>query len=225
MEVNTLNACSFLQPLIVNKYEQINSKYDYNFDNNILNMFNYSLKMYTNFINDNNYNPSIIEDAIFKYYMSEKIIEKYSYDTKIKNCILIASFLSTLYDLDSNIKINDFILGSFDEKNMIIDMINLIYQNNTIVEEYMLIPKYITIIDKIGRPGIYRFINYLKQSNNNYNLYNEMMTYCNIILNYTFNINQINHLYNLRIKEVKKLYEFVKTKDNISIKDILSFID
>ena len=50
MEVSTLNACSFLQPLIVNKYEHINSKYDYNFDNNILNMFNYSSKMYTNLL-------------------------------------------------------------------------------------------------------------------------------------------------------------------------------
>jgi hypothetical protein len=216
------NAEIFLKPLLTE-----NTDVDYNIytnnktEYNISEMFRFSLDMYQNYINKNNLNISC---DVFKFYLSEKIVDNYNYNIKIKNCILIASFLSPLYEFDNKINMNNFILGSIDDKKMIIDMIKLIFNNNTHIDEYMLIPKYITIIDKIGRSGVLSYINYLKNIKCN-NIYNEMVKYCHIVLDYQFNVNQINKLYNLRIYEVKNLYDFLTKNVNATIDDILFFLD
>jgi hypothetical protein len=226
---NKFAAEMFLKPLMVNS-GKINNKLVTNTNNSSDNSdVNYTINMFNSYINENDYDKSIIEHAVFKFYMTEKTLDNYNFDSKIKNNILIASILSTINDYDdlnANIDINDFISGSSDDRDMINMMINYTYNNvYTDIDEYILIPKYITIIDKIGRGGIYKFINFLKNMNKRCNIFDEMMKYCNIVINYSFDLNQMNNIYTLRINEVKNVYEFIKNRPNISYNDIYNFLD
>ena len=80
----------------------------------------------------------------------------------------------------NDVNIKDFICGSNDEITLILDMINIIFQKNNISsnEKWKLIPKYVTIFNKIGCIGIYKFINHLNLSSN-INFYDEVVTFGN----------------------------------------------
>ena len=210
----------FLMPMLTKNINIKNKIYTIP-DNNISDMFNFSLNKYNEYINDNNLN---ITSDVFKFYMSENIVKNYTYSDNIKNCILIASFLSPLYEFDNTINMDNFILGTDSEKNMIVSMIKLIFNDSRNSSEYMLIPKYITIIDKIGRSGVLSFIDFL-QKNHCKNIYDELVKYCNIVLEYQFNDPQITELYNLRRNEIINLYDFLKKNNNASIESIINFLD
>jgi len=217
-----MEVTNYLKPLTSDSTISVDKHDISSINNNISSMFKFAHDAYEDYLITNNLDMTDLESSIFRYYMTEKVLDQFTITSNIKNCILIASFLSNLY---KNSNIDNFILGSPEEKKMIIDMINLIFNNNTDVEQYMLIPKYVAIIDRIGKSGIIKFINLLEKSNTTYNIYDEMIKYSDIVLNYKFNIPQLDYIYNLRINKNKEFYTFIKNNSNYLMNDIIFFLE
>jgi len=199
-------------------------------DSNIEDMYNFSIKKLSDYIRSNNFEEYHIYNAYSNYSVTERIVKSYDINQNIKNCILIASLLSILKDpfYFNDVNIKDFICGSNDEITLIMDMINIIFQKNNISsnEKWKLIPKYVTIFNKIGCIGIYKFINHLNLSSN-INFYDEIKMYCKIILNYSylFDNEYTNDVYPLRLKEINKVYEFINSHSSITLNDIDIILD
>ena len=144
----------------------------------------------------------------------------------LKNCILIATMLSYLKKYD-NLNYNSFLeYDSVDENNLIILMIKLVDNNDKNKNEYnkiynwLLIPKYVNILENIGSKGIYSFL----EKNNDYeevqrfncNIFN----YNNILNKNIFKNKFFNGLYLLRMKQNLKFSEYLNKNKTIALSDL-----
>jgi hypothetical protein len=194
------------------------------FNNNFQDMYKFSLKKLSILNNDENF----ILLAYSNRMVTEEIIKSFDIDQSVKNCIIIASVLSVLkdptsdisHDVDSNLE--SFILGTSDEKKLIIEMINLIFSSTSVsTNQWKLIPKYVTIFNKIGCVGLFQFVHYFNSQNSS-SLYSELYKYCETILNYKYLLNNeyTNEVYYLRLKEILKVFTFMEENKSITIEDI-----
>ena len=198
----------YLQPLLVTSSktnnDNINSIND-DITTDFQTMYNYSSNKLNMFLMNNNDDDKLFGYAVMIFYITQNIINSSNLNTKIKNCILITSLLSILYDktFNFNFNIDDFINGTKDEINIIKEMLNLIYNNSEYDSDWKIIPKNTIIMIKTNKMGIKNFINYLKV-NNCMNLNSEIVVFCDIIFKYIANnnnckidVNSINYLYQI----------------------------
>ena len=126
-----------------------------------------------------------------------------------------------------NLNYNSFLeYDSVDENNLIILMIKLVDDNDKDKNEdnkiynWLLIPKYVNILENIGSKGIYSFL----EKNNDYeevqrfncNIFN----YNNILNKNIFKNKFFNGLYLLRMKQNLKFSEYLNKNKTITLSDL-----
>jgi hypothetical protein len=146
-------------------------------------------------------------------------------DTYIKNCVIIASFLS----LCNNFR-NYLDKTNTKEYHLIEEMILLINNDycNEPVEDFKLIPKYITNLNKVGSVGIAEFKYYLDNQNEQYNLHEEMFKYSNFIFdnyNNNFKNDYYNEIYNSRFEQNKRLFNHLMNNNDLSEETLEIILD
>jgi len=191
----------YLRPLMVSS-NKIN--YDVNPDNNISDIncndsVNYTYNKFYEYVNNNDYNETILRTMNDKVFMVSRALNEYNFNSSIKDSIIIATILSSFDNFNHDL--DDFVNLSDSEKELVTVMINYVYTDvKTSVPYWMLIPKYITILSKISKAGIIIFVS----NTTNNNIHNELTQYIKIIKNYTYNFKNkyIDEIMNNCIKNI-----------------------
>jgi hypothetical protein len=202
------NAELYLKPLMI-----IDEKIDYN-DYNIIenndftklnNHINYTISLVHKFVNnslDKN-DKYLISDMNIRHCMAIHAINECNLNNSTKMCVIIASMLSVF---DNHIIDHNQFINVFDkDRELINEMMNLIYNKKDGVSYWKLIPRYITIINKINQNGILKFVKD--------NSYDEIKNFMNIVNNYNYNYpnNYIRSVFNSCIRLIKNINFDVNT--------------
>jgi len=184
-------------------------------------------------LNSSNETDDIIKNCYHLYNASKNILDSQNFaicndikiDTYIKNCVIIASFLS----LCNNFR-NYLDKTNTKEYHLIEEMILLINNDycNEPVEDFKLIPKYITNLNKVGSVGIAEFKYYLDNQNEQYNLHEEMFKYSNFIFdnyNNNFKNDYYNEIYNSRFEQNKRLFNHLMNNNDLSEETLEIILD
>lgn len=180
----------------------------------------------TNELNNYWYNNNLDEQLLYEATDNLKLANLVLNSEEFTNIILeykkyclIASFLSNnKLDKNKNDILKIFNMSDIDYEN------NIKYSGDDLY--WKLIPKYISIISKIGNIGIYKFYNYCEE-NNCQSILPAMKEYCTIVKKFknSFNNKLVGELFTTRVKQIKSfkntLYYFEKNNLNLS-KNVIS---
>jgi ribosomal protein S18 len=222
---NISPAENFLKPILVTSITNSDKLViDFESDPEMLNNFVSSV---AKCIMDHESDNLVYKSFIFIFYTANNFVNRYEINNNIKNYIVIAVCLGYLLENNNIYDIDQFILGTKSEKIIIKKMIHNIFNDNFTPEPYeMYIAKYISIVDKIGDYGMYSFMKYINNFKmSNEKIYNELKKYCEIILNYSKDKNQITDYHNGRLVQTNYISNYINSNINITLNDIFIFLD
>jgi hypothetical protein len=172
----------------------------------------------TNYWYNNNLDDNILYEATDNLKLANLILNSEEFiniSSEFKKYVLIASFLSNnKLDKSKNDILKIFNMPYLDYVN------NIMYTGDDCY--WKLIPKYISILNKVGNVGIFKFYNYCVEHNSR-DIHYDMKNYISIVKNFKNNFNNkfVVELMNMRIEQIKS-FETTLEKINVNLsKDMI----